>query len=100
MFYRRNFGVFLDHTYGTPAGWYIYVEAGLPQKYGQRCRIVSDEIQGQRCIQFWYHMYGMDVDTLNVYIKINGVLGKPVWTRSRNQGQLISFMILCSSFFG
>lgn len=55
---------------------------------------MSEEIQGQHCIQFWYHMYGMDVDTLNMYIKVNDVLGKPVWTRSRNQGQLIAFRIL------
>jgi hypothetical protein len=76
----------LDHTYGTPSGWYIYMEASFPQKYNQRCRIVSEEIQGQRCLQFWYHMYGMDIDTLNIYIKINGQLKKPVWTRSRDQG--------------
>ena len=76
----------LDHTYGTPQGWYIYMEASYPQSNNQRCRIVSEEIQGQRCLQFWYHMYGMDVNTLNVYMKINGQLGKPVWTRARNQG--------------
>ncbi|CAF4044180.1 unnamed protein product, partial [Rotaria sordida] len=81
-----NTGPSVDHTYGTPNGWYIYMEASYPQKYNQRSRIISEEIQGQRCLQFWYHMYGMDVNTLNVYIKINGQLGKPVWTRTRNQG--------------
>ncbi|CAF4185562.1 unnamed protein product, partial [Rotaria sp. Silwood2] len=75
-----------DHTYGTRDGWYIYMESSFPQKPNQRCRIISEEIEGQRCLQFWYHMYGMDVDTLNVYLKINGQLGKPVWTRARNQG--------------
>ncbi|CAF4656156.1 unnamed protein product, partial [Rotaria magnacalcarata] len=54
----------------------------------QRCRIVSEEIQGQKCLQFWYYMYGMDVDTLNVYIKVNNNKGKPVWTRTRDQGDL------------
>ncbi len=62
------------------------MEASYPQTHNQRCRIVSQQIQGQRCLQFWYHMYGMDIDVLNVYIKINGRLGKPVWTRARNQG--------------
>jgi hypothetical protein len=76
----------LDHTYGTATGWYIYMEASYPQTYNQRCRILTEEIQGQKCLQFWYHMYGMDIDTLNIYIKINGQLNKPVWTRSRNQG--------------
>ncbi len=86
--------IFLDHTYGTAQGWYIYMEASYPQTFNQRCRIISEEIQGQRCLQFWYHMYGMDVDTLNIYIKINGVLGKPVWTRARNQGRLDFFVII------
>ncbi|CAF0847412.1 unnamed protein product, partial [Rotaria sordida] len=81
-----NTGPTSDHTYGMPDGWYIYMEASYPQKYNQRSRIVSEEIQGQKCLQFWYHMFGMDVDTLNIYIKINGQLGKPVWTRTRNQG--------------
>jgi hypothetical protein len=33
-------------------------------------------------------MYGLDVDTLNVYIKIGGKLGNPVWTRKGDQGDL------------
>lgn len=33
-------------------------------------------------------MYGMDIDTLNVYVSYNSQMGKPVWTRSRNQGLL------------
>lgn len=40
-------------------------------------------------------MYGMDIDTLNVYVSYNSQLGKPVWTRSRNQGLIFeekSFM--------
>ncbi|UJR31098.1 hypothetical protein I4U23_018606, partial [Adineta vaga] len=84
--FSANTGPSVDHTFGTPQGWYIYMEASYPQQPDQRCRIVSEEISGQKCIQFWYHMYGMDVDTLNVYIKMNGQLNKPVWTRSRNQG--------------
>lgn len=78
----------LDHTFGTADGWYIYMESSYPQQPNQRCRIISEEITKQKCIQFWYHMYGMDVDTLNIYIKTNGQLGKPVWTRSRDQGNL------------
>ena len=62
------------------------MEASYPQIENHRCRIVSEEITGQRCLQFWYHMYGMDIDTLNIYVKTNGQLNKPVWTRSRNQG--------------
>ncbi|CAF3344308.1 unnamed protein product [Rotaria sp. Silwood1] len=35
-------------------------------------------------------MYGEDVDTLNVYIQIDGERGEPVWTRSGNQGDVWS----------
>lgn len=62
------------------------MEASYPHGHNQRCRIQSIEVEGQNCLQFWYFMYGMDVDVLNIYIKTNGQLGKPVWTRTRNQG--------------
>jgi hypothetical protein len=45
--------IYLDHTYGTSDGWYIYMEASYPNQYNQRCRIISEQIQDQRCIQFW-----------------------------------------------
>lgn len=45
---------FVDHTYGTADGWYIYMEASFPQKYNDKCRIKSEEISGPRCIEFWY----------------------------------------------
>ncbi len=65
------------------------MEANYPQQYNKRCRIISKDMQGMKCLQFWYHMYGMEVDTPNIYIQSNCQRGKPVWTRSRNQGQLI-----------
>ena len=42
-------------------------------------------------------MYGMDIDTLNIYIKVNGQLGKPVWTRARNQGSFSSVKMTIES---
>ena len=34
-------------------------------------------------------MYGLDVDTLNVYVKSNGKpIGNPIWTRKGDQGDL------------
>ena len=33
------------------------------------------------CVSFYYHMYGRDIKTLNVY---NG--GNVIWTKSGNQG--------------
>lgn len=36
--------------------------------------------------EFYYHAFGEDVRTLNVYLKQGNELGAPVWTRNRNQG--------------
>jgi hypothetical protein len=35
----------------------------------------------QRCLTFWYHMYGSDIGTLNVLVD-----GTSVWTRKGDQG--------------
>jgi hypothetical protein len=35
----------------------------------------------QRCLTFWYHMYGSDMGTLNVLVD-----GNPVWTKTGDQG--------------
>lgn len=40
-----------------------------------------------RCLEFYYYAYGSDVSTLNVYLKENGQLGLPRWTRMGNQGR-------------
>lgn len=34
------------------------------------------------CLNFWYHMYGTHIRTLNVYLKSRGSLGTPVWSRT------------------
>ena len=39
-----------------------------------------------QCVEFYYHAHGVDVNTLNVYLKRHGELGAPVWTRMRDQG--------------
>ena len=39
----------------------------------------------ESCLQFWYHMYGRSVNTLNVY-SIQGGNQLAIWSRSFNQG--------------
>ena len=77
-----------DHTTGGSTGYYIYIETSAPRKANDTARIESATIPATqlKCLQFWYHMYGPHVDTLNVYTKANKQLGSPVWTLSGTQG--------------
>lgn len=40
------------------------------------------------CLQFWYHMYGYDMGTLSVYLKINNKLqSSPLWSEFGDKGK-------------
>lgn len=72
------------------SGYYLYIEASSPGQPNDTARLLSPLLQSTnlRCLQFWYHMYGFDVDNFNVYKKSSGKLGNPVWTRRGNQGNI------------
>ena len=65
-------------------GWYVYIEASSPRLKDEKARLESEVIDPSiYCVDFWYHMYGADQGSLNVYIKpAGGDLGTPYWTRS------------------
>jgi hypothetical protein len=74
---------------GSKSGYYVYIETSSPRKPNETARIESALIPStrQKCLQFWYHMYGPHVDTFNVYTKQNGgALGSPIWVKSGTQG--------------
>ncbi|XP_066300036.1 MAM and LDL-receptor class A domain-containing protein 1-like [Branchiostoma lanceolatum] len=76
-----------DHTTATDQGWYLFIETSSPQVAGDAARVLSPDIPaGVLCLQFWYHMYGTHVDTLNVYLQEGNNLGTPVWTETGTQG--------------
>ena len=76
----------------TGNGTYVHIETSWPRKPNDTARLVSPPIAPNsrpgNCLQFWYHMYGPDIDTLSVYIKDGGVLGNPIWQRKGNQGNV------------
>ncbi|XP_035658189.1 MAM and LDL-receptor class A domain-containing protein 1-like [Branchiostoma floridae] len=74
-----------DHTTGT--GYYIYIETS-GQSLNQTARVLSPQLpgSGQRCLTFYYHMYGQHVNMLNVYFMRRGQLGQPVWSKQGTQG--------------
>ncbi|XP_066300034.1 MAM and LDL-receptor class A domain-containing protein 1-like [Branchiostoma lanceolatum] len=79
-----------DHTYGTAAGHYVYTETSSPRAPGDIARLTSavyPQTSGQ-CLEFYYHMLGADIGTLNVYASVAGNRGFPIWTLSGEQGNL------------
>lgn len=55
-----------DHTKKLGNGWYIYVDVS---KNSGTARLLGPDINGTHCLQFWYHMYGADINTLNAILK-------------------------------
>ena len=70
-------------------GWYVYIEASSPRLKGEIARLSSAQIDKAgipTCVDFWFHMYGDGVDTLNLYTRSNGNLGNPIFTRIGERG--------------
>ncbi|XP_071104753.1 MAM and LDL-receptor class A domain-containing protein 1-like [Haliotis cracherodii] len=77
-----------DHTEGTAGGYYMYIEASAPRLPHDKARMISPAYQqtSAECLQFYYHMHGNTMGSLNVYVSVNGNRGSPVWTQSGEQG--------------
>lgn len=69
-------------------GYYMFIEASSPRRAGDKARLVSPAISGNgtMCLNFWYHMYGAHINSLNVYVLRGSALGTPVWTKHGTQG--------------
>lgn len=69
-------------------GYYVYIDASFPRKLNDTARLISAVINppSEKCLSFWYHMFGTHVNTLNLYLKTHGNLGTPVWVKSGTQG--------------
>eukprot|EP00057_Strongylocentrotus_purpuratus_P018006 XP_011672480.1 PREDICTED: MAM and LDL-receptor class A domain-containing protein 2 [Strongylocentrotus purpuratus] len=80
-----------DHTTGLVSGYYIYMEA-TDASPGDRARLASrtlNSISSSGCfLRFYYYMYGVDINQLNVYTRdtINGPL-TPIWNRQGEIGE-------------
>lgn len=61
----------------------MYIEASS-RRLNDKARLISPIYQGPTqamCMNFWYNMYGVNINTLNVYVLRSGVRGTPIWTK-------------------
>ena len=65
-------------------GIYFFIETS--QKQGDKAWLVSQSFfNSRKCLTFYYHIYGNNIGSLNVYRKIYGNKYS-VWSKSGNQG--------------
>lgn len=71
-------------------GWYVFIETSAPRHPNDTARLVSPLItdSAPRCLSFYYHMYGMHIYLLNVYMKSSGQqgLGNLIWSMQGTKG--------------
>ncbi|CAF4840990.1 unnamed protein product, partial [Rotaria sp. Silwood1] len=80
-----------DHTLGTPKGHFLFLETSAPRKPNDTARVISPVFvpttSGECQFRFWYHMYGYDAASLNVYTRT--FIGGPltlVWNQNHEKG--------------
>lgn len=68
------------------AGKYIYLES-TDRKEGEAAVLTSSVIAAGKatCVQFWYHMKGQDIGSLNVFIQTNESRSL-VWSQAGDKG--------------
>ena len=66
----------------------MYIETSAPRRVGDKARLISPTYPptSGRCLNFAYHMFGRGIGTLNIYLKQQGQLRSPIWTRAGNLG--------------
>ncbi|CAF3694948.1 unnamed protein product, partial [Didymodactylos carnosus] len=81
-------GPSVDHTTGTTAGYYVFIEASYPQNLGDKAWLVSEVLESPKgaCLEFWYHMYGSTTGNLSVYHRINNQKPTSLWSLEGDQG--------------
>ena len=84
-------GPSVDHTTTSSSGYYIYMNANSPQAQpNSTAQVFSPYVKLKEneggCLQFFYHMFGPDVNQLNLYTSAETAGVKPVWQKKFNKG--------------
>lgn len=85
-----NTGPSVDHTMGTAEGQFLFMEASYPSRRGEKALLESSVFLPTPsyglCFEFWYHMYGENMGTLNIYVNSSSI-NTLVWTQSGDKGE-------------
>ncbi|CAH1777783.1 unnamed protein product [Owenia fusiformis] len=89
-----NSGPDADHTMGNKKGTYMFIDTEAEALKYRSSRLRAAMLQTPTiptsktgyCIQFWYHMYGSEQQTFNVYAKVKNGLGYPIYSKKGDQG--------------
>ncbi|RUS69887.1 hypothetical protein EGW08_022349, partial [Elysia chlorotica] len=71
-----NKGPDKDHSYNTPQGHYVFIDARTGSAFLTTNNVPADT---DRCLRFWFSFGGSDAGTLNVYTETTG-RGQALWT--------------------
>ena len=67
----------------------MYIETSLPRKQNDTAHFLSPYYPAApngKCLNFWYHMSGSHIGTINVYINVGVKIGTKVWSETGDQG--------------
>lgn len=85
---KSHTGVFLLLISGSTQGYYVYIETSSPRKANETARLSSVVFRpsgkNDSCfMRFWFHMFGKDVDTLNIRFRtsVTGPL-RTIWNKT------------------
>lgn len=69
------------------AGSYIFIDA-FDKNLGDKARLLSGWMEANQavCLQFWYHMHGLGIGNLSIFMKTNQT-ETLVWWLSGDQGK-------------
>lgn len=66
----------------------MYIETSAPRRQGDKARLISPTYPPTmgRCMTFYYHMHGVGIGSLNIYLRQNTRLRPPIWSESGEKG--------------
>lgn len=72
---------------GISVGFFMYIETSKPRQLGDAAVLQSKVFlpTGERCLQFYYHMYGEHMGSLQVLFS-SGDADTKLWEKSQDQG--------------